>query len=161
MSENANLTLEEISSISLFQGLSEYDLYILSEYLKKVEFKACEYVFKEGEPYGSAYFLLQGSVQILKHVENKARQQVLAEIKVPQMFGELALISRGSRSASVLTLEPVVVAEFNCEDFERFIKTQPELAINVTLRIAYIISNRLKISNKNYVRLCSEMETTI
>jgi len=161
MSEIRKISKEEVANIPFFYGLSDYDLSIIAEYLQHVEFKALEYVFKEGEHYGSAFFLIKGAVQILKQMEKNMKPKVLAEIRVPQMFGELALISKGTRSASVLALETLTVAELSCDNFEKLILHHPELGVNIIRRIANVISNRLKISNTNYVNMCNEMESSL
>lgn len=160
MDEKLPVTDEIMESIAFFHGLSDNDMRIIPEYLNLVRFNALEYVFKEGDPYGSAYFLLNGSVQILKHFESQSKQQVLAEITKPQMFGELALVSKGNRSASILTLEPIEAVEISSANFERIITKYPVLAVEIMRRIANVISTRLQISNKTLVHLCAEVETS-
>lgn len=161
MSEDLEISRTLVEELPLFKGFSGYDMELISEYLEIKEFKPYEYVFKEGDPYGSAYFLIEGAVQILKKIEENKQPKVLAEIRVPHMFGELALISMGKRSASVLTLEPLTVAELSSENFEKLITFQPEIAVNIIRRIANVISDRLKVSNENFVHLSLEIDSSL
>lgn len=55
-------------------------------------------IFFHGEPADVAYLLVQGRVSIM--VPNKAGELVpVAEVKPGQIFGEMALLMKGSRTA--------------------------------------------------------------
>ncbi|MDJ0612206.1 MAG: EAL domain-containing protein [Rhizobiaceae bacterium] len=72
---------------------------MLSDF-QTVHFKAGETIFNEGEQGDCAYVVISGNVLVQKNSdENKI---VLAELGQNQMIGEMALISPGHRTASVV-----------------------------------------------------------
>jgi CRP-like cAMP-binding protein len=65
-------------------------------------------IFNQGQPASKAYMLMRGEVEIV--TTNAAGQQiVLTKIQKGQIFGELALISMSSRSATAIARTEVEV----------------------------------------------------
>ena len=149
------LTIDEIARIPFFNDLSDADLKILSEMLDLYYYDEDKYIFKEGEVQDSLFFIMEGSVIVLKNTEDGRREQ-LAQFNAPQVIGEMALISPGTRSASIMTITPVTVTRFGCSSFEKIIKRKPELAINILRKAGNTVSTRLKKANQTYVKVIHE-----
>ncbi|MCK5166176.1 MAG: cyclic nucleotide-binding domain-containing protein [Rhodospirillaceae bacterium] len=64
-------------------------------------------IFKEGEPGARAYIIQEGVVGIHKAVDGK--EKILATVSKGAIFGEMALISKGPRTASARALEATTV----------------------------------------------------
>ena len=68
-----------------------------------------EHIFREGESGGYAYVLNEGTVEIVK--TSPTGPLVLHTVEHNALFGEMAIIDRGVRSASAYAATDVVVTE--------------------------------------------------
>jgi CRP-like cAMP-binding protein len=153
--DTRQLTINEVAQIPFFNDLPDEDLKILSEMLELYQYDKDKYIFKEGEIQDSLFFIMEGSVIVLKNTEDRSYEQ-LAQLNAPQVIGEMALISPGTRSASIMSITPVTVVRFSCASFEKIIKGKPELAINILRKAGNTVSTRLKKANINYVKMVHE-----
>ncbi|MDR2079762.1 MAG: Crp/Fnr family transcriptional regulator [Treponema sp.] len=86
--------------------------------------------FSEGEPGGELYIIQRGSVKIAKIVNNS--EVLLAVLKDGDIFGEMALLEAKPRTASAVAREDCIVLAVNRANFERMIRTQPQIIARLT-----------------------------
>jgi len=141
---------KELARMPFFYIFSREDLEILSHIVTVKNFGANRYIVKEGDEQSEMYFILQGKVSVLKK-DYQGNEDVLAELVYPHIFGEMALVSGGLRSASIKSITDIIVAEVTCENFESLIESQPKLALKFIRRIADTINSKLQKLNINYV----------
>lgn len=92
-------------------------------------FKAGEIIFCEYEP-GDDFFLIQsGHVKIIKIVSDK--EKTLDVLVAGDIFGEMAILEQQPRSATAIAQDEVKVLNFNRQNFELLLKTNPEIAIKL------------------------------
>ncbi len=82
-----------------------------------LSFAAGELIIREGEPGDAAYIIQSGQCEATKG-EGEARR-VLRRMGPGEVFGEMALLSPGPRTASVITTQPTTVHVVNSEIFDR------------------------------------------
>lgn len=102
-----------------------------------VTFKKGDIVFCEFEPGNSFYFLMEGRVKITKILSD--REKILDILEPGEIFGEMAIIDEGPRSATIVALDDVKALEFNKANFEILMKSKPEIAI----KLLKIFANRI------------------
>lgn len=90
---------------ALFGGLDQPDLLQLAGAGRRHTYRKGAYVFQQGAPGDALFVLMEGSVKVL-YTSEDGDELVLATHHPPDVFGELALVDGGPRSASVQTLEP-------------------------------------------------------
>ena len=151
------LTIDEIARIPFFNDLSDDNLKLLLETLELYYYEKDKYIFKEGEIQDSMFFIVEGSVIVLKKAEDGNNEQ-LAAFTAPQVIGEMALIAPGNRSASIMSTTPVSVIRFGCASFEKIIKKRPDLAINILRKAGNTVCTRLKKANQTYIKVIHEPE---
>jgi len=151
------LTINEVARIPFFNDSSDEDLKILSEMLELYYYDEDKYIFKEGEIQDSLFFIMNGSVKVLKKTE-EGNNETLAQFDAPQVIGEMALISPGTRSASIMSTTAVTAIRFGCSSFEKIIKKRPELAINILRKAGNTVSTRLRKANQTYLKAIHEPE---
>src|SRR5262249_14299825 len=78
------------------------------------------------------FFLLSGKARAIIH-SAKGKDVVFVDLKATMMFGEIAAIDRGPRSASIEALEPCLIASLSSDAFEKLMLREPSVAI-ATLR---------------------------
>jgi voltage-gated potassium channel len=89
--------------------------------LRPHDYPAGAVVMRRGEIGDCMYFIASGQVRVL--VEP---QPVVME--PGNFFGELALLTSGPRSATIITSEPCTLLSLDIVDFRELLGRQPELA---------------------------------
>jgi cAMP-dependent protein kinase regulator len=97
--------------VPLFSKLGREPFAAVVEGMEVRSYPAGHSVVVEGEPGASMFALVQGRVEVVRHLQGGERRKV-GQLGEGAFFGELALISEGPRLASVVAAEPVVLLEF-------------------------------------------------
>ena len=98
-------------------------------------FQPGDYIFKEGETGGYAYLLEEGSVEIVKLTPKGL--SVLVTLQKGSLFGEMAIIEGGLRSAGAKAATSVSVKEIDSSDFLAYIQGKPQVALNLLKRMSF------------------------
>jgi CRP-like cAMP-binding protein/multidrug efflux pump subunit AcrA (membrane-fusion protein) len=102
-----------------------------------------EFVFREGETGGFAYILNEGVVEIVKTSDEGT--VVLSEVAPGTLFGEMAIVDGGSRSAGARARCDSVVTEVNKNTFLNHISKNPETTLSLMKRLSsYVRSANLR-----------------
>ena len=86
-------------------------------------------VFKEGEEGDQMFIIQDGRVKVSRAIGGK--EQMLAVLGKGDFFGEMALVTRERRTATVAALEAVRLLAFNQEGFLNMINKNPKIALNI------------------------------
>jgi CRP-like cAMP-binding protein len=78
------------------------------------------------------YFLTGGKVRVIIY-SSEGKVVVFRDLRAPAMFGEIAAIDGGPRSASIEVVEACTVASLSATEFERLLLREPTVAV-ATLR---------------------------
>lgn len=124
------MELDLLRRIPLLSRLDDAELSRLQPLLVERSIGANEPVIWVGEA-GSEVFLIQsGSVAVVAPDE-QGKEVILSRLKGGDFFGDLALLDGGPRSASVRTLEPCEMLVLKRADFLKFLRQNPDAAIDV------------------------------
>jgi signal transduction histidine kinase len=118
----------------LLLGLAEEDLDELAQAAVVRSFPAGTVICQEGEPGDAVYTIVQGQVEILKQLDDE-RERHLRDTEPGELFGEMAIIQEGTRTATVRTTEPTTILEIGQEPFLRVLGRSPSLAIRILTRL--------------------------
>ncbi len=114
-----------ISNIRFFAEKGPDVLLECCKHLKVLTFEPNETIFKEGS-YGSMfYIILRGSVLIYKHTHNAENQihstEMIKTLNEGSSFGELALIEKRPRAATIVSRDFGVFAVMEKKDFRNIL----------------------------------------
>ncbi|MGB0722168.1 MAG: MMPL family transporter [Gammaproteobacteria bacterium] len=126
---------------ALFRDMKPWQikkLILLSEVRR---FEPAEPLFHQGEVGDVLYVVLVGNVEIWR--SDKGDLRPLLQLGEGQMFGEMALIRRQPRSASVVALGQTRVLLLRWSDVERIRRIHPRIAARLFLNLASILGDRL------------------
>jgi CRP-like cAMP-binding protein len=70
--------------------------------------------------------ILEGEVEVLRE-ENGAAPQQLSQLKTGEFFGEMALLGKQARSATVRATTPVTVLALRQREFQSLVANIPDL----------------------------------
>jgi CRP/FNR family transcriptional regulator, cyclic AMP receptor protein len=101
------------------------------------EYKAGDVIFREGDPAEELYIVKSGSVEI------RLGNRLLDTLSERSIFGEMALIDRGPRSATVVAATDAVIVPVGEKQFLFLVSRTPYFALNVMR----VLVQRLRTSN--------------
>ena len=79
------------------------------------------------------FFILEGAVRAIIYAPD-GKALLFTDLEKGEVFGEIAAVDRGPRSASIEALRPTLVAVMSAADFERILREDAEVSI-ATLRL--------------------------
>jgi len=106
-----------------------------------------EVLFREGDNGDTCFVVRTGSVRVTK-AHSDGRVITLAQLGPTQMFGELAMFSDETRSATVETVEPTTAVALLSGDMRRILVDHPEIAVKMCVELA----DRLRAANERITR---------
>jgi CRP-like cAMP-binding protein len=124
----ANRVIHEALRKVFASTLSEELLNQLADTVRVKEYPAGTLLCKERAIEDTFYILLDGRVDIMKHLEGGLH---FIDTLQSTCFGELALILDEPRTADVITAEATRVIEINRSDLDAFAKQSPEIVIAI------------------------------
>ena len=113
----------ELRKVPLFKGLDEDDIQLLSSRLVVHAVAPGQRIVAKDEPGSSMFVVLAGTVRIFLPPPSADEASIqLAELGVGGFFGEMALLERAPRAASVEALGEVTLGELSREGFVDFLQ---------------------------------------
>ena len=125
-----------LSRIPLFAGLSAADAAQLEARMPRREYAPQTAIVREGQAADTAFIVLSGLVAVRRKDPEVGMEFLLAELGPGQMFGEMALLSKKPRAASVVALEATVCAVLDRPLFETMMRSLPAFALSLTGALA-------------------------
>jgi len=110
------------------------DRALVQQVVDRVEWRrleAGEVLFREGDFADAAYFVVGGRLMVLAEDDN-GDEQLIAELGRGEVVGELGLLDRAPRSATVRAVRDTTLAAFSTSMFEELVATSPAMMLNVT-----------------------------
>jgi len=130
--------LDILPQISFFGGITKSELSQLMEYIHETDISQGEYVYREGDPPGDLYILLDGEVDFF------ILDEKVAESKRGVLFGMSAAIGIQKQMVSALAKKDLELAVISKKLFHQMRKKNPELFGKITLNIARDLARDLK-----------------
>lgn len=134
--------VDALSRSPVFDLLSQAELSSLAELCRTVRWSAGEVVFRAGDPGASMFVLTAGEVEVLGG--QGGADKVIAVLAAPAGFGEMALVDREARSATVRARTACEALELTAEAFTAFRKRSRDGFTFVVINVARILSSRLR-----------------
>lgn len=135
MSQPAGASL---NAIPLLASLGDDERERLSQACRWRRYGAHEQIIDRDADSSDVYFIVEGRVRIVIY-SLSGREIAFDELAEGQYFGELAGIDRGRRSASVVALQPTLVAVMNAPLFMDTVCNNPACAEQVLHHLAGMV----------------------
>jgi len=139
----------------LFGDLAAADLEALAGYVEVYEAAANTVLFREGESGGFMCLLVRGGAEIVKQDRQFGARRI-SHVGPGKTLGEMALIDGEPRSATCIFPQRSELALLTRERFVRLLREQPQLGIQVLLKIVTLMSRRLRKTSAHLVDYLQE-----
>ncbi len=119
-----------LSSIRMFDHLNEDDLLGLANVIDELKVPEGHTLFQAGDPGDSLFILTEGQIELF--IKDTAGQKiVLTTAETGDMFGELAMLDSGPRTATALALTDSEVLVLDRDDLVLLFQRKPEAALHM------------------------------
>ncbi len=121
---------QRVLAIPLFAGLSKQECRTIARHADELSFEEGRHLVREGEfPY-EFFILEEGSAKVTHHGEH------LADLGPGDFFGEMALVERTRRNASVVATSPITVVVMTGQAFRQMKRELPAVCERITHEVA-------------------------
>ena len=95
------VSIDLLKQVSIFSGLSDEQLARIADLCREETHDRGDVIVREKEPSTDLYVIQEGSAQVLLGTSSMTGPTPIVHLGKGQIFGEVALVDRGLRSASV------------------------------------------------------------
>lgn len=138
-----NADADLLREVSLFQFLDDRERAELAGQMRLVRLRPDEVLFQIGEPGDALFVIRSGELEIF--FKNDTGERIVLEVATKGDFvGELSLLDRGSRSASVVAKVDSELLSLDRNGLERFLAVRPQAAMDILAAMG----RRLRVSSE-------------
>jgi CRP/FNR family transcriptional regulator, cyclic AMP receptor protein len=119
-----------LANIRMFENLNEDDRIALANVVDEVKVPEGHLLFQTGDPGDSLFIVRVGQIELF--IKDTAGQKIVLHVAQPgDMFGELAMLDSGPRTATALALMDSEVLVLDRDDLILLFQRKPEAALNM------------------------------
>jgi CRP/FNR family cyclic AMP-dependent transcriptional regulator len=119
-----------LSNSALFRDLPPADLRSLAAHVHSRRYLAGELIMQKGQPGESMMVVVHGKVRIVALSENGS-EVMLNLIGPRELFGEMAVLDGGPRSADAIALADTEVLTLHRAELRQFVLAHPSVALDL------------------------------
>ncbi|MFN8524755.1 MAG: cyclic nucleotide-binding domain-containing protein [Chloroflexota bacterium] len=149
-----------LAALPIFQGTGPAELDRLARDMLITRHSAGDTIVRQGDPGDRFYVIADGRVEVLRGADLTATEQ-LAELGRGEFFGEMALLSRQPRNATVRAMSAVETYSFSAESFRDLLGSEAASAVihGAARARAGAIGNRTTLPGRRRGRVSSRPQT--
>jgi CRP/FNR family cyclic AMP-dependent transcriptional regulator len=119
-----------LANITMFEHLSEDDQLALAKVIDELNVPEGQALFQAGDPGESLFIVRVGEIELF--IKDTVGQKIVLTIAGPgDMFGELAMLDSGPRTATALALSDAEVLVLDRDDLVLLFQRKPEAALHM------------------------------
>ncbi len=157
LSESEEDTRNFLVNLPIFDSFNMDELTILSKHMSFVHLRRGEYLFVEGDKGTFMGFVVQGLLEVIKKTE-AGQSVVIARLTKGNSIGEMALIDKSPRSATVIAKQPTTMVTLTDKGFDLLTERSPILGVKVIQKVARLLSLYMRRTSS---RLADLMQTNM
>lgn len=137
-----------LPKLEVYNSLEGDDYKIIQKYMFNHEYDEGNYVFKDHGHGGYMFFIADGEVEIIKQLDNN--RHTIATLTTGRSVGEMSLIDRSLRSATVRAKTNLKLILLKREDFTKLDEENPAIANKVFKGVCSLLSKNLRDTNNRF-----------
>jgi MFS superfamily sulfate permease-like transporter/CRP-like cAMP-binding protein len=140
-----------LAEVGVFAGFNATDLKAIEPYLNRATYPAAAVIFRESEVGNEVLIITKGIASAYLQIPNTNIR--LATFAPGTIFGELAILDEGVRSATVVADTELICRTLTTSNFAALSAKSPSIAIRLLAAIARELSGRLRTANRTIHQL--------
>ncbi|WP_462323679.1 cyclic nucleotide-binding domain-containing protein [Desulfoplanes sp.] len=157
------------ASIPLFAGLSPEETGVVRTLFKPVTYGNKRVVIAEGSEGDAMFILVRGRVKVTKSMllpevsipipglQNSHKILATLDSETFPFFGEMALLDRDVRSATVETVEPSEFLKTDRKTFFSLIAEHPGIGIRILTNLGRLLAHNVRKGNREQIKLTTAL----
>jgi len=129
-----------LQNVPLFAGMTSQELLDVADIVKEVSFPSDTTIIREDDIGDYMFILVEGEVLVHR------RSAQIGRLRSRDFFGEISILDRGPRSASVTTLSNCQLLRIDQRDFWQILVDRNTLAVSMVKVLAQRLRHMLTIS---------------
>lgn len=121
--------LRLLAQVPLFAGLSQTHLRAIAALAEEVRYSPGRMIVRAGTPGVAFYVIVEGTAKVLRGTIASARGTW--SLGPGDVFGELALLDGGPRTASVVAETPLTTIRIERAPFRQMLRSEPDIALRL------------------------------
>lgn len=138
----------------ILRGLSRNEVATFRQLATRQFYAAGETIFSQGTKGDALYYISRGSVDITIHIAATGLDKRLQSLTEGNVFGEMAILDRKPRAASVRASTDTVCYRLGVDAFETIRHEHPGAALKLLNNFCRMFSERMRAANT----IISELE---
>lgn len=131
----ATQIITKLSQIDILRSLPPEEVHGIVLFTEIFSYQPGQHIFEQGDEGDALYLIDSGEVNILAKQSDGSTTKI-ATLGPGQTFGEMALLTKETRSATAEAITPIEVYRIRKHDFERLMSSSPKLATAVSQLLA-------------------------
>jgi MFS superfamily sulfate permease-like transporter len=133
-----------VHRLPAFEGLTGEECAVVAALLVRRGYRAGDVVIKEGDQDRSLFTIAKGTASVKIDLAGQNRSKRLATFSPGTVFGEVALLDKQPRSATVTADEDLVCYVLSEDGFHALTSAHPRIAIHLLMNLGRELSRRLR-----------------
>lgn len=132
-----------IETTQICRDFEWHDIEALAGYMQAYQAADGTTLFREGDKGSYLCLIVTGKIGVYKE-DQDGRMKIVAIVGPGKTLGEMAIIDGEPRSATAIAAEPATLTILTEGNFRRLVGEKPALATKILLRVARLLSQRLR-----------------
>ncbi len=155
LTESEEDTRNFLLNLPLFDTFNMEELDVLAKHMSYVHLKMGEYLFVEGDKGSFMGFVVRGILEVTKKAET-GESIVIARLTKGSSIGEMALIDKSTRSATVVAKQPSTLVTLTEKGFDLLAEKSPTLGMKLIQKTARLLSLNMRRTSSKLADLLQE-----
>ncbi|MBU1564344.1 MAG: cyclic nucleotide-binding domain-containing protein [Proteobacteria bacterium] len=143
MRKSEEETMSFLENLPIFSSMNVDELATLARHMSYIQLQRGEHLFVEGDLGTFMGFVVNGILEVQKRSET-GENVTLARLTKGSSIGEMALIDKSTRSATVIAKQAAVLVTLTDRAFDMLADKYPALGIKVIRKIARLMSLNMR-----------------
>jgi len=143
LTEHEEKTRDFMLTLALFDAFKSEDLDILARHMNYSEVMRGEYLFTEGDQGDYLCFVVRGLLEVLKKTI-QGDYRTIARLGKGSTIGEMSIIDKAPRSASVIARQPTIVLILTKKGFDLLADRHPAVSNTRLKKIMRLLSLNMR-----------------
>jgi CRP/FNR family cyclic AMP-dependent transcriptional regulator len=136
-----------LRNFPFFETLTSEELLVAVEHINFLEIEPGEILFREGDDADCVYFVIEGELDVIKEsvgLRPKPQPVLITTLSKGRSLGEMSVIDKTPRSATVKVREKAILATLKADGFDLLLLNHPRVGIKILKGIARLLSLNLR-----------------
>ena len=138
----SNAKVDLLKQVPLFAGCSKKELEALAGIADEIDLRDGSVLTREGQPGREFFVLVEGTVDVSQGGEG------IAKLEAGDWFGEIALLTKATRTATVTAASPVRVLVVTDRAFRQVLETTPTIAVKMLERVGERLQHDAELTSR-------------